>query len=206
MIRLLNNLPRELWVACSGGVDSMTALDFLKNNHRVSVVFVHHGTDASNAGVSVVGKYCEQNHIPLVIKMITGNKPKELSTEEYWRDCRYDFFNELNNDWPVITAHHLDDCVETYVWSMCHGTAKVIPYRRGKILRPFLLNTKQELVSWAQRHGLEWHEDASNQDTGYTRNLVRHEVLPKLLTVNPGLSTVVKNIVQRNFDFDRYQN
>ena len=205
MIKLLGKLPQKLWVACSGGVDSMAALDFLKNNHSVSAVFVHHGTEASDHGMVKVFEYADDNDIPVVVKYINAVRPKEQSQEEFWRQERYDFFDELNNDWPVVTAHHLDDCVETYVWSMCHGTAKVIPHSRGRVLRPFLLNTKQELIDWATRKNLSWHEDASNQNTRYTRNLVRHNVLPELLKVNPGISQVVRRIVQRNFDLDLHQ-
>lgn len=205
MIKLLGKLPREIWLACSGGVDSMAALDFLKNNHEVSVLFVHHGTQASDLGMLRVFEYCEREDIPIVVKYLQAAKPKDQSEEEHWRQERYDFFDNLDNDWPVVTAHHLDDCVETYVWSMCHGTGKVVQYRRGRVVRPFLLNTKQELINWALRKNLSWHEDASNQNTRYTRNLVRHSVMPELLKVNPGLATVVKNIIQRNFDLDLHQ-
>lgn len=206
MIKLLGSVPRQVYVACSGGVDSMVAVDFLKNRHDVQVLFVHHGTNASDHGMLKVFDYCNEHDIPVLVKYLHKECNQGQSQEEFWRQERYSFFDELNTDWPVVTAHHLDDCVETYVWSMCHGTGKVVQYRRGRVIRPFLLNTKQELISWAQRHNLEWHEDASNQNIKYTRNLVRHEVLPKLLTVNPGLGTVVKNIVKRNFELDLYQN
>lgn len=206
MIKLLGSVPRQVYVACSGGVDSMVAVDFLKNRHDVHVLFVHHGTAASDHGMLRVFDYCDEYNIPVLVKYLHAERDQNQSQEEFWRQERYSFFDELDTDWPVVTAHHLDDCVETYVWSMCHGTGKVVQYRRGRVIRPFLLNAKQELISWAQRHSLEWHEDASNQNIKYTRNLVRHEVLPKLLAVNPGLKTVVKNIVKRNFELDLYQN
>jgi len=205
MIRLLDQLPRELWIACSGGVDSLAAADFLRRNHQVSMIFVHHGTEASNQGMQTVMEYADKNNLAVVVNYISESKPARQSTEEFWRHQRYDFFDSLNNDWPVVTAHHLDDCVETYVWSMCHGTGKVIPYRRGRVLRPFLLNTKQSLIDWALRKGLTWQEDTSNTDIKYTRNLVRHEVLPKILQVNPGIHSVVRKIVQNNFSQARYQ-
>jgi tRNA(Ile)-lysidine synthase len=180
-------------------------VDFLKNNHRVSVVFVHHGTEASDLGMRTVMEYAALHDVPVMVNYISTNKPSELSQEEFWRHQRYDFFDSLNNDWPVVTAHHLDDCVETYVWSMCHGTGKVVPYRRGRVLRPFLLNTKQELQNWAERRSLTWHDDASNADVKYTRNLVRHEVVPQILRVNPGIHQVVRRIVNDNFSLDKHQ-
>jgi len=205
MIKLLGKLPREIWVACSGGVDSLAAVDFLKNNHRVSVVFVHHGTEASDQGMIKVCEYADTHALPVVVKYIDTHRPRQQSQEEYWRRERYEFFDELHNEWPLVTAHHLDDCVETYVWSMCHGRGKVIPHRRGRVIRPFLLNSKQELIDWAELHGLSWHDDASNHDIKYTRNLVRHEVLPQVLRVNPGIAQVVRRIVKDNFDLDRHQ-
>jgi tRNA(Ile)-lysidine synthase len=100
----------------------------------------------------------------------------------------------------VITAHHLDDCVETYLWSMMHGTAKVIPYRRNKVVRPFLLTPKEELIDWANRNQVPWVNDESNKDTKFMRNYVRHELVPHAVHVNPGLSKVVARKVKEIYE------
>jgi tRNA(Ile)-lysidine synthase len=92
----------------------------------------------------------------------------------------------------VVTAHHLDDAVETWVFTSLHGESRLIPYSRGNVIRPFLLTPKSELVSWCERRGLAWSEDPSNTDTAYMRNLIRHKILPEALKVNPGLRTVVR--------------
>jgi len=195
MLKLLFPLPKELTVACSGGVDSMAVLDFLRRNHEVTVAFYHHSTPNSDAAYQFVANYCSEHDLPLFFGKLNESKPKELSQEEFWRNKRYDFLRGFDT---VITAHHLDDCVETYIWSSLHGKAK-LPHRyvRGNVLRPFLTTPKTEFVSWCERHDVKWSEDASNKDTNYTRNYIRHELMPHALKVNPGLRTTVKKIVER---------
>lgn len=86
---------------------------------------------------------------------------------------------------------------------MMHGTAKVIPYRRNRVVRPFLLTPKADLVAWAERNSVPWINDASNVDTKYMRNYVRHELMPHALHVNPGLAKVVARKVEKvNLDVD----
>jgi tRNA(Ile)-lysidine synthase len=199
MIKVLGKIPHSVFVACSGGVDSMAALDFLRRRHDVVAIFVHHGTINSTQGQKVVAEYCSQHDIPMFSSFIDMSKKSASdSPEEFWREQRYHEFDLLKM--PVVTAHHLDDCVETYVWSMCHGTAKIIPYQRNLVIRPFLLNTKTQLESWCQRHAVPWCEDTSNRDTRYRRNLVRHEIMPKILQVNPGIHKVVRRIVEKKFE------
>ena len=128
-------------------------------------------------------------------KTITNpDVPKGISQEEHWRDQRYTFLRTLG---PVITAHHLDDCVETYIHSALNGTPKVIPMIRNNVLRPFLTTRKSELISWCQRHDVPWIEDTSNQDSKYMRNYIRNELMPHALRVNPGLHTLVKKVVEK---------
>jgi len=113
--------------------------------------------------------------------------------EEYWRRERYTFLEELG---PVITCHHLDDCVETYIWSSLHGTPKVIPLTRNNVIRPFLTTRKQDLIYWCESHNVPWIEDESNKNSRYTRNYIRNELIPHALHVNPGLPKLVKKIVE----------
>jgi tRNA(Ile)-lysidine synthase len=68
---------------------------------------------------------------------------------------------------------------------------------RGNVLRPFLTTPKTEFISWCERHNVTWSEDISNKDTNYTRNYIRHELMPHALKVNPGLRTTIKKIIER---------
>jgi tRNA(Ile)-lysidine synthase len=195
MITLLVPLPKQLTVAFSGGVDSCAAVDFLSRKHDVTCAFFHHGTENSERAYEFVANFCSDRRLSLIFARISEpDVPKGISQEEHWRDQRYTFLRTLG---PVITAHHLDDCVETYIHSALNGTPKVIPMIRNNVLRPFLTTRKSELISWCQRHDVPWIEDTSNQDSKYMRNYIRNELMPHALRVNPGLHTLVKKVVEK---------
>jgi tRNA(Ile)-lysidine synthase len=194
MMKLLFPLPQELTVALSGGVDSVAVADFLSRKHDVSCAFFHHGTENSERAFEFVSQFCNERSLPLFVGVMSKDKPKDLSTEEHWRNERYKFLESL--DITVVTAHNLDDCVETYLYGSLHGQPKVIPHERNNILRPFLTTPKHEFVRWCQRKGISWCEDLSNQDLKYMRNYIRHEIVPRAFQVNPGLDTVVRKIVE----------
>lgn len=202
MIKLLGKLPANPVIALSGGVDSMAVADFVSRSRSVQCAFFHHGTEVSAQAEQVVIRYCRQRGWPLFQGYLTKQRPDDISPEEHWRNERYEFLDGFQCD--VITAHHLDDCVETYLWSTLHGTAKVIPYRRNRVIRPFLLTKKQDLVNWAWDNDVPWIEDSSNSDTKYMRNYIRHNIVPHALNVNPGLAKVVgRKVEEFNLDVDR---
>lgn len=194
MIKLLVPLPKRITIACSGGVDSMAVVDFLKQKHDVTLAYFNHGTSHGEHAMEFVAEYANDNDMTVQFGYCRSVKSKEESQEEYWRRERYEFLDLLG---PIITCHHLDDCVETYIMSSMHGTPKVIPLTRNNVLRPFLTTRKSEFISWCERHNVSWVEDKSNQDSKYMRNYVRNELMPHALHVNPGLHTMVKKIVER---------
>jgi tRNA(Ile)-lysidine synthase len=197
MLKLLFPLPNKIVVALSGGVDSVAITDFLSQKHSVTCAFFHHGTENSERAFEFVDKFSADRSLPLVVGMIKNNKPKELSMEEHWRNERYDFLDSIGDSLgPIITGHHLDDCVETYLWSSMHGQSKVIPTKRNNVVRPFLTTRKSEFVNWCERKSIDWCHDNSNDDTKYMRNYVRTHLMPHALHINPGLKTVVKKIVE----------
>ena len=193
MIKLTVPLPKNITIAFSGGVDSCAIVDFLSRKHNITCAFFHHGTKDSDRANEFVAKFCTERNIPLLWGSLRWEKGTKESQEEYWRRERYDFLKDLG---PVITAHHLDDCVETYVWSSLHGTPKVIPLTRGNVLRPFLTTRKQDFIYWCESHNVPWIEDQSNKNTRYTRNYIRNEMMPHVLKINPGIHTLVKKIVE----------
>jgi tRNA(Ile)-lysidine synthase len=171
----------------------MAVVDFLKRKHDVTVAHFHHGTENGQKAFKFVAQYCTDNNIPMMFGTPRSEISKEESQEEYWRRVRYEFLNEFG---PVITCHHLDDCVETYIWSCLHGTPKVIPLTRNNVLRPFLTTRKEDFIYWCESHNIEWCEDKSNKNNKYIRNYIRNELMPHALKINPGLHTLVKKIVE----------
>jgi len=203
MIKLQGKLPRKLYVAVSGGVDSMAALDFLQRKHDVFVLHFNHGTPHGFEACRFVEKYCAEKDIGFLTNVTTVTREKRAreSQEEYWRDVRYDWL-ERCTERQVVTGHHLDDCVETWVWSSMHGTGKIIPYNRNdRILRPFRLTRKRNLELWANLNNVPYIQDDSNENTRYTRNYIRHKMMSNVLKVNPGIhKTIAKKVIVDHSD------
>lgn len=168
----------------------MAVVDFLNNNHQVEVLFFHHGNNFADDEHAFICSYFARRDIPVHIGMMGRDKNKSESQEEFWRIERYKYLN-LFNDAPVITCHHLDDCVETWIWSSMNGEGKIIPYRNGNVIRPFRMNRKTEFENWCRIRNIPWIEDTSNQETRFMRNFIRHEIMPKVLAVNPGIHKVI---------------
>jgi tRNA(Ile)-lysidine synthase len=197
MIQIQGKLEREVYVACSGGVDSMAVVDFLMKNHTVNLMFFDHGTETSKeAREFLTARYdpsIQFAGMNLEIGNITRSKAKSESWEEYWRTQRYEWFHSF--DVPIITCHHLDDCVETWIFTSLNGEGKIIPYSNKNVIRPFRANNKVEFTNWCRNKNVPWVEDSSNEDTKYMRNFIRHEIMPKALIVNPGISKVIRRKV-----------
>lgn len=193
MILLQGKIPRKVALAYSGGVDSVACYDFLKRNHVVQRIFVNHKTENSHKAMLNFGYPND-----IIVHDICPRKPSYKSWEEHWRDERYNIFHSYNM--PVITCHHLDDCVETWIWSSMHGNPKVIPYRSNNVIRPFLRTKKSKFYEWASRNSLKWTEDQSNKDNKHMRNYIRNVMMPHVLRVNPGIQSVVKRKVEEQYD------
>ena len=203
MIKLLNPLPKEIIIALSGGVDSVAITDFLSRKHKVSCAFFHHRTENSERAFNFVTEFCNERNLPLIVGILNSNKDKSMSLEEYWRIERYKFFDSLGPSLgPIVTGHHLDDCIETYIWSSLHGKAKVIPNKRNNVIRPFLTTRKNKFVDWCVRKKINWVDDMSNDDERFTRNYIRKHLIPHALHINPGLHKVVAKVVEQQLLMD----
>ena len=199
MIRIIGKIPKKVTIACSGGVDSMVITHFLRQSRRkVNLAYFNHDTAHSRKAEDFVKHYADQNNLNLEVGRVEGTKGKR-SMEEFWRDERYSFFDSIKSNF-IITCHHLDDCVETWLMSSFHGQGKLIPYKREEnIFRPFLMTSKKTIKDYAERKGVEYIEDPSNQNTNFMRNHVRKNVVPEVLVVNPGIRTTIRKKLIENF-------
>ena len=195
MIQLIMPIPRRVSVAVSGGIDSMAALDFVcRGGHDVQVLHFDHGTRHGAQAREFIEDHCRSLKLRLVVSTIQRGKGTGESQEEYWRTERMRFFTE-NREWgPIVTAHHLDDAVEWWIMSALHGEPRLIPRENPEtgVVRPFLSTSKTELADWCMRKGVPHVEDPSNISRDHMRNVVRHDIVPHALKVNPGLSKVVR--------------
>jgi tRNA(Ile)-lysidine synthase len=116
------------------------------------------------------------------------------------RELRYAWFDQLikeNMGTYLLTAHHANDNLETFIINLSRGTGidglTGIPAKINDIRRPLLPFTRQELESFAQVEKMEWREDGSNADAKYLRNKIRLEIIPKLSELHPTFSDNIKN-------------
>jgi tRNA(Ile)-lysidine synthase len=121
---------------------------------------------------------------------------KKVSIQVAARELRYRWFEEIVDSWAqpaalIITAHHLDDNIETLLMNFFKGTGiaglRAMLPRQGRIVRPLLFATRAMLQQYAVDQGLEWVEDSSNLSDKYTRNFFRHQVIPLVQQAYPAV-------------------
>lgn len=212
MISLQQRLPdnNKYFFACSGGVDSMSALYWMKQGGRLpyAIIHVHHNTgDYADRALEFVKRTYSEYCFDLFVKNIKDVPPKGESKEAWWRTERYKLFQEVldetGKDYPIVLAHNLDDCVEQYLMKTCIRLSnnKLISYNGpANTIRPFLTWKKSEIIDYAQRNNIEWVEDPSNTNTKFLRNNIRHNLLPLVTAMNPGIHAQIKKMILANHE------
>ncbi|MDO5445861.1 MAG: tRNA lysidine(34) synthetase TilS [Eubacteriales bacterium] len=194
--------------AVSGGADSMCLLSLLKSMEgtldiRVSAAHYEHGIrgEESLRDLRFVKEYCENSGIPFVFEQ--GNVPEYaarngLGTEEAARLLRYDFLErarvQMNCD-VIATAHNMDDNAETVVFNLLRGSGTAglsgIPPVRDNIIRPLLCMPRSEIEKYLEDNGIPHVEDSTNLSEDYSRNRIRHNVIPELKKIFPSASEAI---------------
>ena len=208
-------------VALSGGADS-TALLLLvhaanalpKYSLGVGLFAVHinHSLrgEESDADQRFVEELCQRFGIPLHLHRSDTKvyaEQQKQTTEEAARNIRYDFFAELFAQGKVnkiLTAHTLDDQAETVLMKLLRGArleglsaiAPVLEIPGGRVLRPLLKTRRESLRSHLRECNQPWREDSSNADEAFTRNRIRHVVLPVLREENPSIDQTLANLAE----------
>lgn len=186
--------PAALLLLVSGGVDSMVLLHLLKQaGYAVKCLHVNYGLrgQASDLDQQLVEQVCQELQIPLQVWRCA---PEELkgNIQLKAREIRYGLAEKYMQEWDceaIVTAHHLDDSLETFWLNLIRGTGidgikGIAPFFAGK-MRPLLWATAEELRNFAEKEGIGWREDESNAQDIYRRNFLRHHVLPQLKSWNP---------------------
>lgn len=187
-------------LAVSGGIDSMVMADlFLKAGYQAGIAhcnFCLRGND-SDLDEDLVRKLATSNNIPFYsIKFDTHDYAEKngLSVQMAARDLRYTWFENIRkqNGFDVIAvAHNLNDNIETLLINLARGTgitglAGIRPVS-GSIIRPLLFATRTVIENYCKKYSIEYREDRSNSETKYTRNRIRHLVIPELKKINPAI-------------------
>ncbi|MCH5151684.1 MAG: tRNA lysidine(34) synthetase TilS [Clostridiales bacterium] len=197
------DLTKKYALAVSGGVDSMVMLHkiaSLSPRPNFFVVTVNHGIRQEAASdCQFVADYCKQLGVECKIVAVDAPaycKQHKVSTETGARILRYQVFDSLDCDY-VALAHNANDNAETVLMHILRGSgargASGIREQNGKYLRPLLDMTREQIEQYANEHNVPHVEDSTNGDVKYTRNFIRHKVLPQLTELNPA---AVQNILR----------
>ena len=183
---------QRLLLALSGGVDSCVLLDLcLKSGLRPALAHCNFQLrgQASKEDADWIQNLAREKgfecHVQNFDTQVYALK-KKVSIQMAARQLRYRWFDTLSeqNDYDLIlVAHHADDALETFMINAMRGTGLKgllgIPERRGKILRPMLSFSREEIMLYALENKIQWREDLSNAKTDYLRNALRHQVIPQ---------------------------
>lgn len=192
----------RLCCALSGGVDSVVLLDVLdvlqqRFGYVLEAVHIHHGLNqAADGWQDFCAGLCNQRSIPLHVFRVDVSRGHPGGLEEAARIARHAALSQVACDWLVL-GHHCDDQAETVLFRLLRGAgvqgagamAAIEPAadttgRTGR-LRPLLEIGREEILAYAQEKKLGWINDSSNADLRFTRNDLRHRILPAIETRFP---------------------
>ncbi|SHH30916.1 tRNA lysidine(34) synthetase TilS [Thermosipho atlanticus] len=210
----------KILVAVSGGVDSLVLLyllNSLKKDLNIELVCatLNHGIRES--------AYKDVEHVisfsnKLGIKCITGkvDVPKyaeenKLSIEEAARKLRYEFLErniKTQRCNKLAVAHNLNDLVENVLFRLSRGAGPFglpgMKPKNGNTIRPLLFFSKDEILEFAKKNGIDYVIDETNLNTIYTRNFIRHEIVPLFKQLNPSFERSVKRLIENIWDLDEF--
>lgn len=204
----LFSIDDNLLVAVSGGVDSV-ALCYLLNSCGYKIAIAHcnfqlrgEASDGDETFVKTLAKdlgvICHTKRFDTEGYVLE----KKLNTQLAARELRYQWFEELRHEFGykyVITAHHATDNIETVLYNFTKGTGlrglTGMKPKNNAIVRPLLWAQKEEVLAFAAAQNLDFREDASNESDKYTRNYIRHHIVPALHHINPSFeTTAIENL------------
>ncbi len=196
----------HLFLACSGGVDSVV-LAHLLHAAGFSFELLHCNFnlrgEESMRDESFVRKLAVELNVSVFVKSFDTKSEMALlgmGVQEAARKFRYDWFSEMINSKNerglnalLLTAHHLNDQAETIAMNFFRGTGIAgmhgMSNKINHVVRPLLSISRKEILDYASLHSIIWAEDSSNDDVHYTRNLFRHDILPAVKKVFPAVET-----------------
>ena len=202
---------KKLLIAISGGVDSVV-LTHLLNQLKFNISLAHCNFKLREKESDLDEKFVIKLSQKTPNQIFTTNfntegisKKNKESTQITARNLRYNWFKELAEEHHfdfILTAHHADDNLETFLINLTRGSGldgfTGIPAINENIVRTLLIFSRDEIVNYATENNIDWREDLSNASTKYVRNKIRHQVVPALKEINPSLletfTKTVKNL------------
>lgn len=208
-----NASEKHFLLAVSSGIDSMVLLDlFLQAGLNFQVAHVNYRLreESSDLDEKTVCEVCSRNGIPFYLHT-AADKPEKGSVQLWARELRYQFFRGLLNTENLdylVTAHHLNDQLETFMINVIRGTGirglTGIPHGSNDTLRPLLPFSRLEIERYAHQNEIVFREDHTNAEDYYLRNRIRNHIVPELEQITPdflkNFALTLQNLNQtRNF-------
>jgi len=190
------NITGPIVIGVSSGADSMALFHYMIKNYKDKIICAHinHNVrDQSNEEQIFLENYCKENNI--IFETMTIKNYTENNFENEARKKRYNFYEEILNKYNskyLLLAHHADDLIETILMKIVRGSningyagiKKIAKMNNYYIVRPLLDYTKEEIQKYLKDNNIKYYEDITNNDTTYTRNRFRHNLLPLLKKEN----------------------
>lgn len=196
-------------IALSGGADSIFLAEYFnsireKYSLTLKAAHIEHGIRGQESldDCSFVESYCKENNIEcytLHINAPVEAKNAGIGIEEYSRNKRYEFFDSISCD-KIATAHNLSDNIETLVFRLARGTSIKglcgIPQVRGKIIRPLLSLTGEEIRNYLDEHNIKYCIDSTNSSDEYSRNHIRNNIVPLFSKLNGNYNASFQRLIE----------
>lgn len=208
--QLPNLFDSKLLVACSGGLDS-TVLVQLTHQLGLDIAIAHCNFNLrgkeSKADEAFVKDLASRLGLHFHSKSFDTNSELQKrggSIQMVTRDLRYEWFETVLQSEGydnVLTAHHLDDSLETFLINLSRGTGidglTGIPSQNQNVIRPMLPFSRIDIFDYAKTHKMKWREDSSNVEDKYLRNKIRHDIVPRLKELHPNFLGNFKSTQRR---------
>ncbi|PHR35344.1 MAG: tRNA lysidine(34) synthetase TilS [Fluviicola sp.] len=200
---------KKIYLACSGGVDSMVLMHILiALKVDLNVIHVNYQLrgEASIQDAELVQSVCHHYKIPCEILRADLKKKLENggNLQDEARKVRYNWFQKILANDPnnrIALAHHEDDQTETFFMNLARKSGIMglacMKYEHNGIVRPLLDFSKAEILKYATTHSVQWREDRSNESNAYTRNRLRNEFIPFLKNEFPTLNSSISLLITR---------
>ncbi len=219
MLDIKNFIPKTnepLVIGCSAGPDSMALLHYLKHNTTNPLICCHINHNVRKESIkeqNYLKEYCKKENITFECYKI--EKYQENNFENEARQKRYAFYEETLKKYHsqyLFLAHHGDDLIETVLMKISRGSnlegyagIKEISKRKDYFLiRPFLSYTKKDLQEYNEFHNIQYFIDSSNENTIYTRNRIRKNILPLLKEENSNIHLQFLKFSQTLLEYNTY--